>query len=79
MFLFQKNYIFPRIQRGSIFSREGGPNANFYIKVSKGAKIRNRYIQVPHLTQDTYGKVINSVRHHKREPRGQPFPSRKPI
>ena len=37
----------------------------FYIKgvlkkVSKGAKIRNRYNQVPHLTQDTNGKVTNS-------------------
>ena len=30
------------------------------IKVSKGAKIRNRYNQVPHLSQDTNGKVINS-------------------
>ena len=29
-------------------------------KVSKGAKIRNRYNQVPHLTQDTDGKVKNS-------------------
>ena len=29
-------------------------------KVSQGAKIRNRYIQVPHLTQDTNGKVTNS-------------------
>ena len=28
-------------------------------KVSKGAKIRNRYNQVPHLTQDTNGKVAN--------------------
>ena len=27
---------------------------------SKGAKIRNRYNQVPHLTQDTNGKVANS-------------------
>ena len=27
--------------------------------VSKGAKIRNRYNQVPHLTQDTNGKVTN--------------------
>ena len=26
------------------------------IEVSKGAKIRNRYNQVPHLTQDTNGK-----------------------
>ena len=29
-------------------------------KVSDGAKIRNRYNQVPHLTQDTNGKVTNS-------------------
>ena len=28
-------------------------------KVCKGAKIRNRYNQVPHLTQDTNGKVPN--------------------
>ena len=27
------------------------------MQVSKGAKIRNRYNQVPHLTQDTNGKV----------------------
>ena len=33
---------------------------NKFIKVSKGAKIRNRYNQVPHLTQDTNGKVTNS-------------------
>ena len=30
---------------------------NTIIKVSKGAKIRNRYNQVPHLIQDTNGKV----------------------
>ena len=30
------------------------------LKVSKCAKIRNRYNQVPHLTQDTNGKVTNS-------------------
>ena len=30
------------------------------MKVSKGAKIRNRYNHVPHLTQDTKGKVTNS-------------------
>ena len=29
-------------------------------KVSKDAKIRNRYNQVPHLTHDTNGKVTNS-------------------
>ena len=31
------------------------------VKVSKGAKIRNLYNQVPHLTQDTNGKVTNSL------------------
>ena len=30
------------------------------IKVSKGAKIRNQNNQIPHLTQDTNGKVTNS-------------------
>ena len=29
-------------------------------KVRKRAKIRNRYNQIPHLTQDTIGKVTNS-------------------
>ena len=33
---------------------------NKLLKVSYGAKIRNRYNQVPHLTQDTNGKVTNS-------------------
>ena len=28
-------------------------------KVSKDANIRNRYNQIPHLTQDTNGKVTN--------------------
>ena len=30
------------------------------IKVNKGTKIRNRYNQVQHLTQDTNGKVTNA-------------------
>ena len=30
------------------------------MKVRKGAKIKNRYNKVPHLTQHTSGKVINS-------------------
>ena len=29
-------------------------------KISKDAKLRNRYNQVPHLTQDTNGTVTNS-------------------
>ena len=47
-------------------------------KVSKGAKIRNRYKKVPHLIQDIKGKWQTHSRHHKREPRGQPPPSRRP-
>ena len=35
-------------------------NHQIHLKVSDGAKIRNRYNQVPHLTQDTNGKVTNS-------------------
>ena len=35
-------------------------NKERFLKVSKGAKIRNQYNQVPHLTQDTNGKVTNS-------------------
>ena len=31
-----------------------------YLIISKGAKIRNQYNQVPHLTQDTNGKLSNS-------------------
>ena len=35
-------------------------NIKVYIKVRKGATISKRYNQVPHLTQDTNGKVTNS-------------------
>ena len=34
--------------------------SSYRYKVSKVAKIRNRYNQVPHLTKDTNGKVTNS-------------------
>ena len=47
------------------------------IKVSKGAKIRNRYNQAPHLIPGYQWESDKlTVRHDKREPRGQPFPSR---
>ena len=36
------------------------PHKQGDINVSNGAKIRNRYNQVPYLTQDTNGKVTNS-------------------
>ena len=35
-------------------------NQGVTITLSKGTKIRNRYNQVPHLTQDTNGKVTHS-------------------
>ena len=43
------------------------------IKVSKGAKIRNRYNQVPHLTQDTNGKVKNSQKTPQRRAKRSAF------
>ena len=47
------------------------------VKVRKAAKISNRYIQVPHQTQDsTWESDKNTIKHHRQEPRGQPFPSR---
>ena len=42
-------------------------SGNPCIKVKMGAKIRNRYNQVPHLTQDTNGKVTNSKPHTTNE------------
>ena len=50
---------------------------NMYIlKVSKGAKIRNRYNQEPHLTQDTNGKVTNSQLDTTNESKEvSPFPA----
>ena len=47
------------------------------IKVNKGAKIRNGYNQVLHLTQDTNGKVTNSQLDTTNESQEvNPFPSR---
>ena len=47
------------------------------IKVRKNAKIRNRYNQVPHLTQDTIEKSdINTRKHHIQENQeASPFPA----
>ena len=45
-------------------------------KVRKGAKIRNRYNQVPHLTRDTNGKVTNSQKDTANEIQEvSPFPA----
>ena len=46
------------------------------MRVSKGAKIRNRYNQVPHLTQDTNGKVTKSQLYTTNESQEvRPFPA----
>ena len=47
-------YEMPRYARGI------SSGSSLFAKVSKGAKIRNRYNQAPHPTQDTNGKVTNS-------------------
>ena len=45
-------------------------------KVSKGAKIRNRYNQEPHLTKDTNGKVTNTQLDTTNESQeASPFPA----
>ena len=45
-------------------------------RVSKGPKLRNRYYQVPHLAQDTNGKVTHSqLDTKKRQPVVSPFPA----
>ena len=59
------------------------PNLRFYTnknrmlkKVSKVAKIRNRYNQVPHLILDTNGKVTNSQLDTSNESQEvSPFPA----
>ena len=46
------------------------------IKVSKGAKIRNRYNQVPHLAHDTHAKVTNSqLDTTNKSQEASPFPA----
>ena len=49
-------YIFESVKKKSRLSHDW----HEFVKVIKGAKIRDRYNQVPHLTQDTNGKVTNS-------------------
>ena len=45
-------------------------------KVSKGAKIRNQYNQVPHLTHETNGKVTSSQLDTTNESQDvSPFPA----
>ena len=52
------------------------PNGKCKVSISKGAKIRNRYNRVPHLTQDTNGKVTNSHLYTTNESQEvSPFPA----
>ena len=45
-----------------------------YIDKTKVAKIRNRYNQVPYLTQNTtWESDKNTIKYHKQEARGQPY------
>ena len=49
---------------------------DIHYKVSKGAKIRNRYNQVPYQTQDTNGKVTNLQLDTAKESQDvSPFPA----
>ena len=53
-----------------------GIQMKIIIKVSKGAKTRNRCNQVPHLTQDTNRKVTNSQLYTTNESQQvSPFPA----
>ena len=50
---------------------------NFHHEVRNATNIRIRYNQVLHLIRNTTWESDKStIKHHKREPRGQPFPSR---
>ena len=52
---------------------------NRVLNVRKKGNIRNRSNQVPHQTQNIIWKSEKKhKKHHKQEPRGQPFPSRWP-
>ena len=64
-------------QRDCLFSTlTGMPRSLSLVRVSKGAKIRNRYNQIPHLTQDTNGKVTNSQLYTTHESQEvSPFPA----
>ena len=53
---------------------------NIIVKVRENAKMRNRYNEVPHTTQDTIWESDKKLEKlsHTRKPRGQPFPNRWP-
>ena len=59
-----------------VYKQEWHYQARLIFKVSKGEKIKSRYNQVPHLTQDTNWKVTNSQLDTKNESQEvSPFPA----
>ena len=60
---------------GHCFARRRSNYLTIIYKVKKKAKIRNRFNQTQHLTQDTVWESDKNTRKksHTREPRGQPF------
>ena len=56
----RENLVQSHVSLISFCINSQGTNVILLGKVSKCAKIRNRYNQVTHLTQDTNGKVTNS-------------------
>ena len=56
----RENLVQSHVSLMSLCINLQGTNVILLGKVSKCAKIRNRYNQVTHLTQDTNGKVTNS-------------------
>ena len=53
-------YYIENIRKKELKSVLNGTRTNGKNKLGKGAKIRNRSNLVPHMTQDTNGKVTNS-------------------
>ena len=54
------NNRLPAVRSQMKITSDIGFHSDVELKVRKSAKIRNRYNQAPHLTQDTNGKVTTS-------------------
>ena len=68
-------YIFLRINREYCYVKLY-VSKRVMVKVCKGAKIRNQYNQVPHMTHETNGKGTNSQLHTTNETQEvSPFPA----
>ena len=60
------------------FEKSVEPDKRTSLELRKRAKIRNQYNQLSTTPDPGYQWESDNftIRHHKREPRGQPFPSR---